>query len=242
MKVLWWLSVGTQAIVLWRLGTAHVLWRYPFFSGFLTVSVLRSCYLFTQDLDTKAYLYGWLATEPLLLVLMLLSAVEALRRTLEAYPGKRDAFSILLVLFSGIAVTFMFLTSTVDSTLPEERWQVLHAMGVVRRSLTGSLAVFLLVATCWLTWLPVPERANVRLHRVLMTFYLLSAAVSQLAINLGFPPDKASFSALAASVVCYCGWFRMSAKGEELRARGPLTEAEIERMEADARRYRQLLR
>ena len=192
--------------------------------------------------DTNAYMYTWAYTEPLLLFLMLMAAVEAARRTLEAYPGRRKAVSFLLIVFSIAGIIFMVASSGWDANAVVRRLPLLHAMAVARRALTGSLAIFLLAGTCWLTFLPVPERANVKLHRLLMTVYFGSAAVSQLAINVGLSKPAMNGAALAASVLCYAGWLFFTKTGEKEVERANLTEADIAKMEAEARRYRELLR
>jgi len=242
VDVLWWLSASSQALVLLRLAWLRVVRRYPFFFCFLAVSVTRSAILLQFDRNSLRYLYTWIYTEPLLLFLMLMAAVEALRRTLEAYPGRRNAVSILLVAFSIAGIVFMVASAGWDSNAVVRRLPLLHAMAIARRALTGSLAIFLLAGTCCLTFLPLPERANVKLHRLLMTIYFGSAAVSQLAINVGLPKAAMNGAALAASILCYTGWLFFSRSGEQEVERPNLTEAEIAKLEAEARRFRDMLR
>jgi hypothetical protein len=242
LDYLWWVSAASQGLVLGRMSWLRLLKRYPFFVSFLAAGLIRSGILLFIGQGNKKYTYTWVATEPLLLILMLTAAVEGLRLTLEAYPGRRNAFTALLIAFAGLAVVFMVLTSGLDFATPGDRWPVLHFMAIARRSLTGSLAVFLLGATCWLTWLPVPERENVRLHRLLLTVYFGSAAVSQLAINVGLSRPAMNGAALAASILCYCGWLFFKASGETQPEASPLTDKEFARIESEARDYRQLLR
>jgi hypothetical protein len=184
VETLRYLSLAVFAAVLGRLALTGLLRRHKFFGLFLGVSVARSIFLMQYPAGTSAYAQVWSRTEPLIWAAFLLLTWEVHGISTAQYPGMRDFGRKLLMAFSAVAVLVAVASARIDYGAQPERWPYLALLGVIRRSLTSALFLFLAIEAGFFAFFPVPTQRNALLHQRMATFYFLTVTAGGLTFNL----------------------------------------------------------
>ncbi len=184
VEALRYVSLVVFAAVLGRLAMTGLLRRYKFFALFLGVSVARSVFLMQYQAGATAYAQVWSRTEPLIWAVYLLLTWEVHGISTIQYPGMRDFGRKLLLAFSAVAVLAAVASARIDYGAQPDRWPYLALLGVIRRSLTTALFLFLVIEAGFFAFFPVPTQRNALLHQRMATLYFLSGTASGLIFNL----------------------------------------------------------
>ena len=133
---------------------------------------------------SSAYAQVWSTTEPFIWAVFLLLTWEVHGISTAQYPGMRAFGRKLLMAFSAVAVLVAVASARIDYGAQPERWPYLALLGVIRRSLTSALFLFLAIEAGFFAFFPVPTQRNALLHQRMATLYFLSGTAGGLIFNL----------------------------------------------------------
>jgi hypothetical protein len=195
---LFWLTIVAHLALYLRLRHEGLHRVYRFFAAFLLFRVVRATLLaalpplwgwlvYRTRVDPFANsVYGWiwLLTEPVLWVFYILIVLEVYSRVLERYKGI-ESLGRWAVL-AGLAVSLVLASLTLPVDLSGPQWQelVLRYTTVALRGVVSGLVVFLLFATGFLLWVPVPVSRNSVVHTLVYTLYFLLLSLSIFIANV----------------------------------------------------------
>lgn len=167
-NALWAIQLAAQAILLWRLYSFQRTREMPWFTAWLTVSLVRSTVLIAATLYGWNYSLIWLSTEWLPLLLLACTVYEAYGRLLTM---RASGWTILLlaalVVAGGACLALLW---------PDEKrwwWSSLESMFQVKGAVSLMLAVGLIGA------MSLTVRAT--RHTVILTIYLIGTAAGYIA-------------------------------------------------------------
>lgn len=213
MLVAWYISIAVRAILGVRLIGTGVWRRYPGFTAYVALSVARSVALSLAGIHSREYMLIWIAGEPILMLSLTFATLEMFWRSIAAYPGRRNAFSLIFAGAAVFALTAATVSVQIDAPLAHSG---LEAVRVAKRALVSVLFLLAAAITCWMLAFPIGERPNMRLHRWVLVLYLGKEALSLLAFNTGSARDAMALANIAIGIGCYAAWMRMSPAGESV--------------------------
>jgi len=87
-QFLWWASIGSVAFALAAICARGAARRFPFFVAYLAINLGRDLLLKAiPGPRARPYAITWIATQPIILTLWILVALEVYKRICEHYPG-----------------------------------------------------------------------------------------------------------------------------------------------------------
>ncbi len=230
-------SQAGQVILLVCLLRRHLTGRYRFFCGFLCAQLLESIALFGVDSHSTRYASIWSIAQVPIWIFQLLAILELMSFVLEHYPkiGQfanvivSSSFIVGAILAACVAVIEIPGSASMQLSLLLS-WEVTKYMAWISFTVLGAQAV-------WFILFPVPMRPNVKLHRLLFTWYaglspgilILLAGSRKVLFN-----DIANVCLLGSAAICLCLWtIRMQPDGEREPSIPAISPMEISRFEAD---------
>lgn len=230
-------SQAGQLILLVCLLRRHLAARYRFFCGFLCAQLLESVALFGIDSHSTLYATIWSIAQTPVWVFQVLAIVELMSLVLEHYP-RMGQFANVIVSSSFVLGALVAACITVIE-LPGSalmRLSLLLSWKVTKYLAWTSFAV-LGVQAIWFALIPVPMRPNVKLHRLLFTWYagltpgiLILVAASRKILFV----DIANVCLLGSAVICISIWItKMRSIGEIEPYIPPISSAELAAIDAD---------
>ncbi|MBK9170243.1 MAG: hypothetical protein IPM24_22670 [Bryobacterales bacterium] len=215
-RFIWLLSILVRSAVVGKLASQGLHRQYPWFYCYWILTVLRSASLFGFSSNSPHYYSIWLWSEPVLWVFSVLVIVELYRVVLAEFAGIYSLarwFFVAAVAVS-VGVSLMSLASTWGApTAPH------HVFFLVKRGLSSSMALFLLLLLALLVWMPVPLRRNVVYHCSLYSVYFTSTSLALLyrSVTGSSVSNTVSWILLCIDALCQVGWFfLLSRAGEEI--------------------------
>jgi hypothetical protein len=166
--------------VLWRLLSAQVIRKYPWFSVLILVALLQSLGWVLGPPESRGYRLFWLYTTPLLIGLRLLAVVELSRLLMSRNPHVRVLYPILMPTIGVIAVTTS-LASGVDL------WgfaYTVRAMSLAIRFSASILAVITVLLALFGRIFSEPLPRNTIRHALILSGYFTSLAIGHLLLHL----------------------------------------------------------
>jgi hypothetical protein len=166
--------------VLWRLLSAKVIRRYPWFSILILVALLQSFGWMLGPPESRGYRLFWLYTTPLLIGLRLLAVVELSRLLMSRNPHVRVLYPILMPTIGVIAVTTS-LASGVDL------WgfaYTVRAMSLAIRFSASILAVTTVLLALFGRIFSEPLPRNTIRHALILSGYFTSLGIGHLLLHL----------------------------------------------------------
>jgi hypothetical protein len=235
-RVLWYTSIGAQLLLAARLVSFRLACVYPAFTLWLTVDAAKSLVLLFLPFASAAYAYSWIYSQPIVLALQAWAVAEAYSHTTRAYPvlGSFGRW----VLSVGLTIAIIVAAVPVASELGTATgYGSIHRFigFMLKRVVMSGLAVFLLVVLAAFAVVPIPERSNVKLHRILLTAYQIVHAAAMLYVTTAGPHVVAwsSLLILGSSVLFYGTWIMgITREGEIVNAPPLPPPEEIDRAEA----------
>lgn len=203
--------------------------QYPAFTTWLALDAAKSIALISIPPATLSYAWAWLISQPIILVLQIGAVAEVFGHTTRAYPliGTFGRWVLIIGLTVAIAAAAAPLVAELGTAgLYGDTRRFLGFE--LKRIVSMVLAVFLLAVLAAFAVVPIPERKNVRLHRILLTVYHAVNAGAMLYVTIAGPAIVARSSAiiLSSSVVLYGLWcVGMTRAGEHVDM-GPTPSAE----------------
>jgi hypothetical protein len=166
--------------VLWRLVSASLLRKYPWFSVLVAVAFLQSFGWALGPPESHGYRYFWLYTTPLLLGLRVLAVVELWRLLISRNPHVRALYPVLMPTIAVIAVT----TSVASGV---DLWgfgYTVRAMSLAIRFSASILAVVTVLLALFGRIFSEPLPRNTVRHALILSGYFTSLAIGHLLLHI----------------------------------------------------------
>jgi hypothetical protein len=222
-RAVWWLSFAGQGLLLVRLASLRLAVRFVAFSIFLAASVGRDVLmLLIGDPGSLGYAIAFMATEPLVLGLLIWATIEIFAQIAGHYPDSgREGTRILgIVLLMACGICLLSLGLDVRAI----RWHasttqlILQIVMLLRRSITTALGLTLLLTSLYFFWhMPLSICRNVKVHLALMTAYLSAQTVGFWWQNVfaGHGTEASNSLLLGFSVACLAAWAALLKSDEQ---------------------------
>ncbi len=207
-------NAAGEVLVFWRLAELRLLRRYKWFAGWMAFSAVRdfSILLATDAHFTSAAFWTlWKFTEPIALGLVVLVSFEVYDLITSTYKtlGSVGVTVLKVAIMLGIAVSFVLILVDWRDVTP---WIFL-----VKRIVTGVLAVALMCVSWVFLWITDPIRSNVVRHCRILTVYLSAIAGGYFLINFGADRLLANLFLCSILLCCLVAWMVLiRKKGEEV--------------------------
>jgi hypothetical protein len=230
-------SQAGQLILLVCLLRRHLAARYRFFCGFVCAQLLESVALFGIDSHSTLYATIWSIAQIPVWVFQVLAIIELMSHVFEHYP-RIGQFANVIVSSSfviGALVAGCITVIELPGSAPMKlslllSWEVTKYLAWISFTVLGVQAI-------WFALFPVPMRPNVRLHRLLFTWYaglspgiLILVAASRKILLV----DIANVCLLGSAVICISIWTtQMRTVGEVEPYIPHISSAELAAIEAD---------
>lgn len=174
VKMLDFISFTIEAIAIYRLGKIYYWKMYPYF--YLKLIVVTVCYLVPRPYDNTWWERWWLFFDPLILLLMLLSIIEATIRQ-STFLSKNEFINVSLI------ATFLSLLtmSVILWLLPAKLKETLDLYIWASRGVHAGMAVGMLIIFIHKELIPYKSFLVSNLHFVLVMFLTISVSLSDLA-------------------------------------------------------------
>jgi hypothetical protein len=192
---------------------------YPFFAAFLTFQMVRTAVLLRIDHDTTLYGHVWVPTELTVWVLYYLVIYEVFSLVLRDYPGIQRWGKRVLLAALGVSIVMAGVSLAVDVTGPTNPYPILWTVNVIRRGVSFSLVLFIILMMAYLAWFPVPQKRNVIVHAVLNVLYFMALTVGVFYRNMvGYEVTRRlSFALGVVTAGTIWGWtLLLTRRGEEV--------------------------
>jgi|GEM_PF-3328371 len=187
-KALWLVHFVLLTAVVVRLFTNGLLLRYRAFACLATVLAIRNVVLYLVSGKAVVFFWTWLTTEPVVVLLYVLSVFELYSLALQRYEGIRTYSRRLLLLAMIIASLVSVVSIFPDlefNAFPESQWYLL--VNVIRRGVYTSLLGFLVLLVSFISVFPIKLSRNTILHVVVFSAWFLFHTGSILVMNFGGP-------------------------------------------------------
>jgi hypothetical protein len=208
-------NAAGEFLVFGRLAQLRLLRRYKWFALWMAFSAVRDFTILlatgSQHFTGTAFWTLWNMTEPVMLGLETLVAFESYDLITSTYKGLGNVAVVVLkwAVLIGIAVSFVLLLVDSRGVSP---W-----MFLVKRVVTGVLAVALMCVSWVFLWITDPIRPNVVRHCRILTIYLSTIAGGYFLMNFGADRLLANVFLCFILLCCLIAWIVLiRKKGEEV--------------------------
>jgi len=218
-RALWLVVYVAQIVLLARLVEQGLLRRYRFFALYLGVQILEASLLLGIPGDTTAYGVVYAAFVPIIGVCATLAVLELHDLVLRGYPGIRSLARWAITASLGVALGIAALTLSPDLSNPNEAYPLMRSFHVFQRVLYSALFLFVLFATGFLLWFPLPLNRNTVLHTLVFLVSFAGRSVTLLLRNVGGPDlrELASTINLGVAGMCLLVWILFLTRAGEQR-------------------------
>lgn len=216
---LWLLVAVAQLVLLGRLSEQGLIRRYRFFALYIGVQVFEAGLLFLLRPGTSAYGWVYAAFVPLIGLCATLAVLELYELVLRDYAGIRSLARWAISGSLALALAVAALTLSPDLSNPAEAYPLIRAFHVFQRVLYSALFLFLLFATAFLFWFPLPLNRNIILHTVVFLASFAGRSGTLLLRNVGGVELRllASTVNLAIAATCLLVWILFLTRSGEQR-------------------------
>jgi hypothetical protein len=170
-------ALAGYPILLAKLFRTKLARTYPFFTTFLTFQMVRTAVLLRINPSTNLFGYIWIPTEFTVWILYYLVIYELFSLVLGDYPGIQRWGRRVLLAALGVSIVIAGVSLAVDVTGPAHQYPILRTINVIRRGVSFSLVLLIILMMAYLAWFPVPQKRNVIVHAVLNVLYFMALTV-----------------------------------------------------------------
>ncbi len=176
-RILWIATFAGGVLLIIRLYWLGSHKTYPFFFGYWLLSTLQTAILLPIDNRTRAYLWVWIFTEPLMWAFYILIVFELCTLVLRSYTGiyTLGRWVLYSALSISVMVTALSLTPAVSGS--SERSPILIYFVTIERGIVFSLVLYLLLMVAFMTYYPIPINRNTLIYFVVYSVFFLSKTV-----------------------------------------------------------------
>jgi hypothetical protein len=239
LYLFWYASVGAAALAAGLLLVKGLFRNYPALFLYISSTVIRSILLISYDPKSPEYAQVWASTEWVLLALLFAVVIEVHGKATARYPGMHDFGRVILLFAVVFALSIGLLFYSFGSLDP--RWQIGRVTFIVRRFVTGALAVFVVAEMVFFSNHPIPSRRNFTVYSSTLAFYLFAVAAGQAAASV-WPTraDLANVLSYPVIIGSQFSWaFGMTRVGESAPALAEMTARQIDTNEKRLERIEQ---
>jgi hypothetical protein len=200
---LWYANIVGETLVLLRLILSGLVGSYKWFTLYIACSLARdilTIVITSAHLFTRAMWPVYSITEPIILGLQILVAVEVYEGIAQGYLGIGSFGTWLLAIATGVGIVVSAVLSLIDAR-GLSPWLFL-----VKRNVAAVLAIFLLCVAWMLIYITATLRPNVIFHCRILTLYLAGIVFGYFGANIGVSRIIASIYMLSCCVVCFLLW------------------------------------
>jgi hypothetical protein len=198
-----------------RLWWTGLFRTYPFFFGYLLVSLLQAVVLPPIPYRSLAYRNAWLATEGLIVCAHVLVVLELCKVLLRDLPGITTVARRYIKWTMAIAIAGSLVLLRVERAPVS----VVGYFFTCERSIVSSVVIFVLLTMLFLAYYPIPLNRNVIIYSIGFTVYFLTKATAIFLRNL--TPTwyrEASTVLIIISTACLIFWLLALSRRGETRA------------------------
>jgi hypothetical protein len=232
-RYLWWLETALFLVLYVRMWREGLRTTYRFFSAYLLFRVIRSAVLTLAGplvanvvgdpagkLAQTVYGGAWVVTEPLVWLFYILVVLELYGLVLQQYRGIASLGRWVIFAGLGIALIVASLTLSPDFGNGEGAFPILRYVLVIRRGVTSSLLIFLLLISAALALYPISLTRNVIVYSIGYAVYFLGDATMVLFRNVTgvAATGIVNITISSISIACLVVWIRfLNRNGEAIR-------------------------
>ncbi|HEY6391112.1 MAG TPA: hypothetical protein VIX89_07540 [Bryobacteraceae bacterium] len=255
-QLLWWLSIGADALALSALAAKRLHRRFPIFTLYLFVNLADDLILkLVPGPATRAYALTWMSSKPIILILWVLVVLELFRLVCEHYPGIGIFARSLLMVVLATASIAAVLSLAPDAKGIDWHRPALQLIVLLNRWVATVLAVFLFAMAGFLHYYNAPIKPNLLRHAYILAGYFSIQAAAMFLTNVNGataahasvfaglfgtdPMSRINRALLTGRIVCSLSWsILLTRTGEELPQSPTISASDLALIE---RRDRQLL-
>jgi len=214
-QILLILEIAVLAILcirIWKEGLHRI---YSYFFGYLVLDLLQALVPLLVPLRSHLYLDLYLASQALIVAVSALVVLELYSKVLRDLAGIATIARRYIKVTLGLALIIAFLPLHLEKTAAT----LMGYLFSYERAVMWSLVVFLLLASGFLLYYPVPLGRNVVAYLTGYASYFLTTATLTFINNLGYIRNRLLGSVdMGMSVTCLLFWlFALNRQGEEKR-------------------------
>jgi hypothetical protein len=197
--------------------------RYPIFTVYLGVRVIRGLSVLPLDYHAIAYAKAWALTEPVLLVLQVLVVLELTSLISECYPSFGHLAKVIIGVSLGLGVLIGGSVVLVEIGVTRHQPLWLRIIMGAWKSSNVACASALMLQSIWRIVFPMPMRRNVGIHHCILTFFIGivpgSAAFFVRLKNVSSADNAALLQVLTEILCCLLWVLLLQRSGEYIRYR-----------------------
>jgi hypothetical protein len=166
--------------VLWRLDSARLMRKYPWFTALVVVVILQSFGWAFGAPSSRGYRFFWLYSTPLLIGLRVLAVVELARLLMPRHRHVRTLYPILIPTIVVIAVT----TSVASGVDLWVTGSTVRVMSLAIRFSASILAITCVLLALFGRIFTEPLARNTVRHGLILSGYFTTLAIGHLVLHL----------------------------------------------------------
>jgi hypothetical protein len=209
--------IGCHGILLWRLWSEKLAAVYLWLTVFLAAEMLQNAIGFVLYRGSKAYLFLFEVSTPMMWVLAYMVVLELYRLTLEAYPGISSVGRKAVSWCMGLAVAVSVVYAIPDLRGGKAEPFIVRMFPILERSTVLGLLLFLVLIQIFLFHYRLPLSRNRMIYVTGYAIYFgLSMAVDIVWTSLGLKVAGAfgSWMVAAEGIILIVGAVLLSQTGE----------------------------
>jgi hypothetical protein len=186
-----------------RIWSAALYRVYPYFFTYLLAELLQTVILAATPFRGGAYPYVWIATEAIVVCFQALIVGELYRVILRDLPGIASISRRYITVTLGVAIFGSLLLLQLEETPAG----LVSTFLVIDRAIVFSLVIFILLASAFLAYYPVPLNRNVIVYSIGYAVYFLAKATALFIRTLGYHVSpQISTVLIVVSSACQLFW------------------------------------
>lgn len=210
---------------------------YKWFTYYLAFGILTALVLRAVGPGSNRYAQIWLCSKPVQWMLGLAVVLEMFSLVLSKYPGIATLLRWTVAGATILSLVISILCLSLEFQNPNEKFPLLRCAFAIQSTVTGTMAISLLVPLLFMARFPVVLCRNVVMHCLLFSGLMGSETAALIGRNvLGHEFNAmANLLMTCATVLCLLGWLMfLTQKGEvSAKTTGPKYSADTERQLLD---------
>ena len=214
----WYASLLAKAGLLGRLVWLRLAREYPAISAFLALQLARTLWLMQYSTASNEYSYGWLFTEPLLILSRALVMFELYEKILAGYRGLSflSRGTMAAVLTASLTLAFAAHYPAFTSHRDFSKW--MNLVFLFETTAYSGMLVFIVALVAFMLWFPAQVKKNVLVHCCAFSAYFVvsSASVYLRQIDVAeWGRLSSSWRMLAADIIMALWILLITKRGEQ---------------------------
>ncbi len=241
LTTLWLAAIVAKAIAASVLVRRGLHRRYPALTAFLAFTAVNSAVLAWLHSDKVAYAWGWVISEPVIMLLLAGAGYEAFRRTTEHY--KRFTGPSIVIL--AVAVAAAGVAALIAQQAPSTKWHgplpiILIAQKYVFAGVVAMLAAAVALVPRVRT---VPIRPSAERNACILITYCVGMLLTGLLQQSPATYPLAAYSSLLTGLWAACLWAgMMTVEADQIPWARAYSDSEVRQMDRGLRQLRRVAR